>query len=132
VKQSAEKDDPFPCSDPPVFGGFLEIGLHLEQVEAVSSGVPRRDRTYTAAVALRERLRERGISVKGLNVITEGVHSRRSRLMFEKAFGDFPKVIMSRNAGGSIAKGSRKSLVKAPPIFMPNSCSALRSEPILW
>jgi hypothetical protein len=67
---------------------FCEMGIPREVVEAVSAGNAQRDRTYSSAVALREYFKAHGQSVVGINVVTEGAHSRRSRLMFEAAFGD--------------------------------------------
>jgi hypothetical protein len=48
---------------------------------------PERDRTYGSAVAVREWLKEQGVSARSINVLTKGPHARRSRLLFEKAFG---------------------------------------------
>ncbi len=47
-----------------------------------------RDRTYSAAIALRDWLAQNNPGVKRLNVLTRGVHARRSRLLFKKAFGN--------------------------------------------
>ena len=33
-------------------------------------------------------MREHGVAANALNIITSGAHSRRTRLIFEKAFGD--------------------------------------------
>jgi hypothetical protein len=66
---------------------FLEMGLPPAQVFAVPSGEPQRDRTYTSASVLRDWFLKRGGLPKALNVVTVGPHSRRSRLLFEKAFG---------------------------------------------
>jgi|SRR5665213_68107 len=53
--------------------------------------VPRRkvdrDRTYGSAVELRNWFREHNMTVRGLNVVTEGAHARRTRLLFQEAFG---------------------------------------------
>jgi hypothetical protein len=46
-----------------------------------------KDRTYVSALALKEHLIEHGISTKNVNVLTMGIHARRSRLLFRKAFG---------------------------------------------
>jgi uncharacterized SAM-binding protein YcdF (DUF218 family) len=46
-----------------------------------------RDRTYSSAVALRNWFRERNMAVLSINVVTEDVHARRTRLLFEKALG---------------------------------------------
>jgi uncharacterized SAM-binding protein YcdF (DUF218 family) len=67
---------------------FLELGIPPESVFAVPSGSPQRDRTYTSAVSLKNWFEANGAAVSALNVVTEGPHSRRSRLMFEAAFGD--------------------------------------------
>jgi uncharacterized SAM-binding protein YcdF (DUF218 family) len=62
-------------------------GMAEDRLWVVPSWVSQRDRTYASAVALRDWLKEQGRTVKALNVVTEGPHSRRSRLMFEAAFG---------------------------------------------
>ena len=46
-----------------------------------------RNRTFESAKAVRTKLRELGISVRGLNVISEGPHARRTRLVYRKVFG---------------------------------------------
>lgn len=63
------------------------ITQDLENVRAVPSPEVDRDRTYSSAVAVRKWLAAEGIEVKSLNVMTMGPHARRSRLMFEAAFG---------------------------------------------
>ena len=68
------------------------ITKDLENVRAVPSPPVDRDRTYTSAVAVRKWLAAEGIEVKNLNVITMGPHARRSRLMFEDAFGHDVKI----------------------------------------
>lgn len=50
------------------------------------------DRTYCSAVNVRRWLSERGESVKSLDVATLGPHARRSRLLYQKAFGDSVQV----------------------------------------
>jgi uncharacterized SAM-binding protein YcdF (DUF218 family) len=62
-------------------------GLPNELVQMVPSRVMDRDRTYSSAVALREWLREHNMSVRTINVVTEDVHARRTRLLFQKALG---------------------------------------------
>src|ERR1700758_4466621 len=70
-------------------GGELlkKWGLPDERVQMVPSRVMDRDRTYGAAVALRNWFREHNMVVSGINVITEDLHARRTRLLFQKAFG---------------------------------------------
>jgi len=53
----------------------------------VPSRVIGRDRTYSSAVALRDWLREHNLQVRAINILTEGAHARRTRLLFERALG---------------------------------------------
>src|SRR4029077_7711046 len=62
-------------------------GLSDESVQMVPSRVTERDRTYGAAVALRNWFREHNMPVRSINVVTEDVHARRTRLLFEEALG---------------------------------------------
>lgn len=67
---------------------FLEMGIPAEKVHAVPSGAPERDRTYTSAAVLRGWFEQQGGLPARINVVTQGAHSRRSRLLFQAAFGD--------------------------------------------
>jgi len=67
---------------------LTKSGLPSESVQMVPSRVMDRDRTYGSAVALRNWFREHNVSVHGINVVTEDLHARRSRLLFQKALGD--------------------------------------------
>jgi uncharacterized SAM-binding protein YcdF (DUF218 family) len=62
-------------------------GIPSELVQMVPSHVSGRDRTYSSAIALRDWLREHGIQVRSLNIVTESAHARRTRLLFGKALG---------------------------------------------
>ena len=62
-------------------------GLPDESVQMVPSRVMDRDRTYGSAIALRNWLYEHNKTVHSMNIVTESVHARRTRLLFEKAFG---------------------------------------------
>ena len=62
-------------------------GVPNESLQMVPSRVMNRDRTYSSAVALRDWFRERNIAVHSVNVVTEDVHARRSRLLFHEALG---------------------------------------------
>jgi uncharacterized SAM-binding protein YcdF (DUF218 family) len=46
-----------------------------------------RDRTFGSAIALRNWLRAHEMWVQSINVVTENVHARRTRLLFQKALG---------------------------------------------
>jgi uncharacterized SAM-binding protein YcdF (DUF218 family) len=66
---------------------LLKIGLPTNSVQAVPAPWVRQDRTYTCAKALRWWLATNGVPATNINLITVGPHSRRSRLLFQKAFG---------------------------------------------
>jgi uncharacterized SAM-binding protein YcdF (DUF218 family) len=67
-------------------------GLPDERLQMVPSRVMDRDRTYGSAVALRNWFREHAVAVRSVNVITEGTHARRTRLLFQEALGKHVKV----------------------------------------
>jgi uncharacterized SAM-binding protein YcdF (DUF218 family) len=62
-------------------------GLPNELVQMVPSRVMDRDRTYGSAIALRTWFREHNMPVHSINVVTEDLHARRTRLLFQKALG---------------------------------------------
>lgn len=62
-------------------------GIPAAAVRAVPSYITERDRTYASAVALREWLGAHNVHIQRMNVVTEGLHARRTRLLFQKAFG---------------------------------------------
>ncbi len=64
-----------------------KFGMPPELVHAVPAPLVDKDRTYASALALKEHLIKHGISTKNVNVLSMGIHSRRSRLLFRKAFG---------------------------------------------
>ena len=64
-----------------------KLGLPSESLQMVPSRVIGRERTYSSAVALRDWFREHNTPVHSINVFTEGAHARRTRLLYQKAFG---------------------------------------------
>ena len=46
------------------------------------------ERTFLSAVVLRDRLAQEGESVSRLDIVSLGPHGRRTRLLYEHAFGD--------------------------------------------
>ncbi len=64
-----------------------KAGIPRDRIQMVPSRVNDRDRTYSSAVALRNWLREHSVQVRSVNVVTEGAHARRTRLLFQKALG---------------------------------------------
>ena len=69
-----------------------KAGVPAESVQMVPSHLMGRDRTYDSALALRDWFQERKMPVRSINVVTEGIHARRTRLLFQKAFGDGVRV----------------------------------------
>jgi len=67
---------------------LIYFGVPSELVVAVSSGEANRDRTFHSATAVKEWLREQGLQIASMDVVTVGPHARRSRLLYEKAFGE--------------------------------------------
>src|SRR4029077_1036164 len=62
-------------------------GVPDERLQMVPCRVTDRDRTYGSAVALRNWFRDHNVVVSGIDVVTEDVHARRTRLLFQKALG---------------------------------------------
>lgn len=71
---------------------LVKLGMNSEQVVAVPAPFVIRDRTYETAVALKKWLDESGMAVKSLNLVSLSTHSRRSRLLFERALEHEVKV----------------------------------------
>ena len=63
------------------------LGLPSESLQMVPSRVMDRDRTYSSALALRNWFRDHNMSVRSFNVLTQDFHARRTRLLYQKAFG---------------------------------------------
>ena len=61
-------------------------GVADESVQMVPSHVIGRERTYSSAVALRDWF-QHNMPVHSINVLTEDAHARRTRLLYQKAFG---------------------------------------------
>ncbi len=67
---------------------LIAMGLDSNVVQGVSAPLVRRDRTYASAAALAKWLREHGEVPSGVNLMTDGPHARRSRLLFQRALGE--------------------------------------------
>lgn len=63
-------------------------GLSADLIQAVPARISERDRTYSAARALRTWFGQHHSSVGAINVLTQDVHARRTRLLFERALGE--------------------------------------------
>lgn len=65
---------------------LLKMGVKSSFIEAVPSPLVRRDRTYASALALKNHMQQKAHVYTDINLMSLGVHSRRSRLLFEQAF----------------------------------------------
>jgi uncharacterized SAM-binding protein YcdF (DUF218 family) len=71
---------------------LIARGASPERVYMVPSRVVDRDRTYSSARALRTWLESRQEKTPAITILTEALHARRSRLLFELAFEGSAKV----------------------------------------
>ena len=62
-------------------------GVPGDRLQMVPCRVMDRDRTYASAVVLRNWFRDHDMVVSSIDVVTEDLHARRTRLLFQKAFG---------------------------------------------
>ncbi len=78
------------------YKSFAELGAMLlkrvggdpKSIQPVPAPKVVQDRTYASAIALKTWMREHGVATTTVNLMSGGAHSRRSRLLFQKAFGD--------------------------------------------
>jgi hypothetical protein len=66
---------------------LIKLGMNTNDLQAVPTGATRRDRTYAMALSVKHWLQQHDLSPTKVNLVTGGPHARRSRLIFEKAFG---------------------------------------------
>lgn len=71
---------------------LIEYGVPKDKLSTLFPYVAKKDRTYHSALAVRQWLKEQGKNLTSLDVATLGPHSRRSRLMYQEAFGNAVKV----------------------------------------
>jgi hypothetical protein len=70
-----------------VVDALTKLGVPQERVRVVFFDVSETDRTYQSALAARRWIESENIPVRAINVATLGPHARRSRLLFQRAFG---------------------------------------------
>ena len=73
-------------------GLLKQHGIAEENLQRVPRRAVDRDRTYGSAIELRNWFHEHNLSVQSINVVTEDAHARRTRLLFQEAFGKSVKV----------------------------------------
>jgi hypothetical protein len=69
-------------------GYLLEQGLPQERIAIVNVPYSAQDRTFLSAVMVRELFQQQGIQITRLDLFTSGVHTRRSRELYRRAFGE--------------------------------------------
>lgn len=63
------------------------MGLPAALIAAVPANRKDRDRTYASALAVQQWLRTRNTQASAIDVLTLGVHARRTRLLYRRALG---------------------------------------------
>jgi len=71
---------------------LLSIGFPEEKLFAVPAPYSAQERTFLSSVMVRDWLTGQGIFVKSLDIFSSGVHSRRTRDLYQLAFGGEVKV----------------------------------------
>ncbi|HLH55590.1 MAG TPA: ElyC/SanA/YdcF family protein [Verrucomicrobiae bacterium] len=66
---------------------LVQLGMDSNVVQAVPAPKVKQDRTYAAAAALKKWFTAQGMNPDKIQLISDGPHSRRSRLLYEKALG---------------------------------------------
>ncbi len=64
-----------------------KLGIPEEEIVVTVADDNTKDRTYQAAVAMREGIMAYNIDETNLHLVTAGPHGRRSRMLFKKALG---------------------------------------------
>jgi hypothetical protein len=80
---------------------LVRLGLSPDVIQPVPAQPVRKDRTYAGAVELKNWLQSHSVAMTNFMLMSMDVHSRRSRLLFEKGLGKESRVgiiaIASRN-----------------------------------
>ncbi len=66
---------------------LINKGIDSTKVKAVPSLLGQKDRTYTSALMVKQWLEQQKITQRTFNIMTLSAHSRRSLLLYQKAFG---------------------------------------------
>ena len=69
-----------------------EYGVPTDLVTPIPCWADRKDRTYHSALAVKQWFHDHQTPVRHINVVTLGAHARRTRLLFQKAFGSEAKI----------------------------------------
>ncbi|MFO1313559.1 MAG: hypothetical protein U1F41_16005 [Burkholderiales bacterium] len=91
IAVSVVLEDGFATIDRPTDSGLESLvaaGVPQGLIAVASYHAIQRDRTYHAALAVREWMRSHGILATSVDIVTLGAHARRSRLLYQEALGD--------------------------------------------
>lgn len=106
VKQAIEEFQSHPYQKLVTTGGPLQVGFYLaeyktfanlcaatllklnfspDRLVAVPADFVVKDRTYASAIAFKQWLARSGLEIRAVNILTVGVHARRTQLLYKKA-----------------------------------------------
>src|SRR5579872_3124903 len=71
---------------------LLQDGVPKSELTVLTPFVAKKDRTYHSALDAKQWLEKNRIPAQSIDVATDGPHARRSRLLYQKAFGIQVKV----------------------------------------
>jgi hypothetical protein len=71
---------------------LVKYHMPADKITSLFPLVVNKDRTYHSALEVKKWIAGQGMVVKSLDLITMGPHARRSRLLYEKAFGGQVKI----------------------------------------
>lgn len=71
---------------------LAQHGIPRDRIIAVPTPRSAQERTFLSAVVLRDSAQQLGINLEAFDLFSSGAHSRRSRLLFQMAFGPAVKV----------------------------------------
>ena len=76
----------------------VKLGIPPEVLHAIPAPAVERDRSYASALAFRQWIQKQGMTDVKINIVGNGAHSRRTRLIYEKALGPGVRVGISNVA----------------------------------
>lgn len=65
---------------------LIAVGMQENELIAVAAPDVKRDRTYHSALALKTWIKGNNLDIRSINLVSYGPHSRRSSMLFQKAF----------------------------------------------
>jgi len=71
---------------------LVRFGVPSDVVVTASNSAIQRDRTFHAAMAVKQWMHQQGLRIPAVDVATIGPHARRTRLLYQQALGDDTKV----------------------------------------